>query len=168
MLDIGCDLMEDRGMRQPSKSHTLIAPSIEEIHGALVGRKLYPAGLRIRERPELTAFNFFKPRKARTLSRNKRRSVGDLTHRVGPHGSGGTSMSAVDRWGLKVVVARATKIDRGVVERTRDGILVRLEHEGKSWRQIGAILGLSHEGARKRWRSIPPDVRQHLREVAVG
>lgn len=78
-------------------------------------------------------------------------------------------MSVTDRWGMKVVVARAAKVDRGVIDRSRDLILVRLKGEGRSWRQIGAILGLSHEGVRKRWGSIPAEVREHYgREVAVG
>lgn len=77
-------------------------------------------------------------------------------------------MSAVDRWGFKVVVARPTKIDRGIIDRSRDLILVRLQAEGRSWRQIGAILGLSHEGARKRWRSIPSGVREHYGRAEMG
>jgi len=70
-------------------------------------------------------------------------------------------MSVVDRRGVKVVVARARKAGVVEIEKSRDLAIIRLRAAGQSWRQVGLYLGLSHEGARKRWRGIPEQVRRH-------
>jgi len=76
-------------------------------------------------------------------------------------------VSVVNGIGVRVVVGRAQKIDRESIERSRDIAICRLKARGQSWRQIGAFLGISHAGARKRWQAMPQEAREHYQE-AVG
>jgi hypothetical protein len=77
-------------------------------------------------------------------------------------------MSVVDRWGVQVKPMVARRATTAEAERARDMTLCRLRRQGQSWRAIGTFLGLSYEGARKRWRAIPETVREHYGRAAVG
>jgi hypothetical protein len=50
----------------------------------------------------------------------------------------------------------------------RDVIIIRLRATRRSWRRIGPVVGLTYEGARKRYHAIPEAVREHYSRVALG
>jgi hypothetical protein len=54
------------------------------------------------------------------------------------------------------------------VENERDILIISLRATRRSWRRIGATVGLSHVGARKRYHAIPEAVREHYSRVALG
>jgi hypothetical protein len=77
-------------------------------------------------------------------------------------------MSMVDRWGVQIKLTVARKPTTTDAEKTRDIALCRMRRVGQSWRTIGVVLGLTHEGARKRWYSLPEAVREHYGRAEVG
>lgn len=74
-------------------------------------------------------------------------------------------MSITDGEGVRIwpVVAKRPKTlaTSTEVQRARDIALVKMRKRQQSWRAIGAFLGMSYEGARRRWNAIPEAVREH-------
>jgi hypothetical protein len=76
-------------------------------------------------------------------------------------------LSWSDERGFPVATPRREEASTGP-EHDRDLLIIRLRATRRSWRRIGATVGLSHTGARKRYASIPEAVREHFRRVALG
>ena len=49
-----------------------------------------------------------------------------------------------------------------------DLMIVKGRALGLGWRVVGASVRMTHEGARKRYLSLPEPVREHYRRAALG
>lgn len=75
-------------------------------------------------------------------------------------------MSIVDKDGMRTTAVG--KPDRVNTEKVKDMAVIGYHASGLSWREIGRILNVSHEAARKRWKSIPEDVKRYYGRRAMG
>jgi hypothetical protein len=75
----------------------------------------------------------------------------------------------VDLEGLAVSPGRPVVVSDAEILRSQDITIIRLRRRRFPWRAIGKYLRMSHEGARKRYQHIPPEVReQYSRLAALG
>lgn len=74
----------------------------------------------------------------------------------------------VNRFGVRVCISVARRANTIEAEKARDIALCKMRLRRQSWRAIGVFLGLSHEGARKRWMSLREDVREVYGRAEVG
>jgi hypothetical protein len=76
-------------------------------------------------------------------------------------------LSWEDERGCPVATPRRDEASIGP-ECEKDIVIIRLRAARRSWRRIGPVVGMSHEGARRRYLDIPEAVREHFRRVALG
>jgi hypothetical protein len=74
-------------------------------------------------------------------------------------------MAFVDEHDVAVKPARPIDPSDAAIMRAQDITIVRLRTRRVSWRRIGRFFNMSHEGVRQRWRSIPPEAREHYRQL---